>query len=328
MDFRRLTHPLPLFLIFLFVAVAIADLAHKLTQESPPPLQLVGSAVPRFEVLEPVIDLRPDPGDATIEFLPIPELVQGQWSSPLSSGVWARGPAAELEVDLATGGHRVLVLEAMPTRGKESPHAVQLDLNGVDCGRVALEPGWGEYRFELPDGAARPGPNRVALGFPETGKEKRKPRKLLVRRLGFFLEDECDVEILHAARAVSFDSDADSVTIRRSGILEIPLVLEDRTDALQMRYRFSSGVGRADVEVAQSQSEEAGSDDAVRSSVTAHEKASGRIRLPLHGRRGTYVLRIRAELIMPGNRLLISSLRLVEEGDPTRRPRTANPPRN
>ena len=112
-------------------------------------------------------------------------------------------------------------------------------------------------------------------------------------------------------------------TIRRSGVLEVPLVLEDRSDALQMRYRFSSGIGRAEVKVVQSQSARTGAGDVVSTSVSADLKASGRIRIPLHGRRGAYILRIRAELDVPANRLLISSLRLVEEGDPTRRPSAA-----
>ena len=328
MDFRRLRHPLPLFLIFLFVAVAVADLVQKLTEEPPPPPDLVGSAIPRFEAFEPVIDFRPDHGEPTVEFLPMPKFEQGQWSAPRPSGVWARGPAAELSVDLKTGDHRVLILECMPTSGKRPERAVRLAINGVDCGRITLEPGWNEYRFILPERAVRAGPNRLAFSFPSPAESERKPRRLLVRRLGLFLEDTVDADILDVARLVSLDFDADRVTIRRSGILEIPLVLEDQTDALQMRYRFSSGVGRADVEVTQSRAGDLGSDDSVRSSVSAAERASGRIRVPLHGRRGAYVLRIRVDLVTSGNRLLISSLRLVEEGDPTRRPLAANPPRN
>jgi hypothetical protein len=328
MDFRRLLHPLPLVLIFLFVAVAVTDLIQKLTVEPAPLPELVGSAVPRFEALEPVINFRPDHGTPTVELLPTLKLMEGQWSAPRSSGVWAMGPAASLELGLATGGHRVLILEGMPTSGKDSARALQLDVNGVDCGRVVLEPGWGEYRFDLPEGVARPGLNRLIVSFPGRGEVKKKRRTLLIRRLGLFLGSDVDVEKLDAGRPVSFDIDADRVTIRRSGTLEMPLVLEDRTDALQMRYRFASSVGRIDVEVVQPQSGEPGSDDAVQSSARADEKPSGRIRLALHGRRGVYVLRIRADLAAPDNRLLISSLRLVEEGDPTRRPSAANPPRN
>lgn len=326
MDARRLLHPLPVVLIFLFIAVAVGDLLQKLTEEPPPLPEIVGSAVPRFEALEPVIDFRADRGDRSVEVLPTPALARGQWSAPRPSGVWARGPEAELIVDLGTGGHRMLILEGMPTSGKDRARELQLTVNGVDCGRVALQPGWEEYRFDLPEGVLRPGSNRLGFGFPKPSQSKRKSRELLVRRLGLFLDAAFDGDVFKRPRpAVTLDFDADSVTIRCSGTLEMPLVLEDRTDALQMRYRFASATGRVDIEVAQSKAGEPGSDDAVRSSVSADKKATGRIRLPLHGRRGAYVLRVRAELVAPDNRLLLSSLRLVEEGDPTRRPPSASP---
>jgi len=328
MEFRRLLHPLPLLLIFVFVAVAVADLVQELSEEPPPPLELAGSTDPRFETLEPVIDFRSDRGDPAVEIRPTPKLAQGQWSAPRPSGAWARGPAAALSIELAASGHRVLILECMPTSDRPPTRAVNLVMNGIDCGEAALDPGWKRYRFILPTGATRLGPNRLALSFPGAGDGKRKPRRLLVRRLGLFHEEDVDVAILDAAAPVSLDLDADRATIRSSGILEVPLVLEDRTDALQMRYRFSSALGGAVVEVVQSQAGTDGADDVVRTSVSAEEEVSGRIRIPLHGRRGAYILRIRAELVAPDNRLLLSSLRLVEEGDPSRRPRTAGPPRS
>jgi hypothetical protein len=205
MDIRRLLHPLPLFLVFLFVAVAVGDLVQKLTEEPPPPPELVGFAIPRFEALEPVIDFRPDLGDLPVEIRPVPELTQGQWSDPRRSGVWARGPAAEFMIDLAAGGHRVLILDCMPTSGKRSARAVHLAMNGIDCGGVALEPGWMKYRFALPAGATRAGPNRLAFSFPDPGEAKRKPRQLLVRRLGLFLEDDFD-----AVRCPSTSTPAES----------------------------------------------------------------------------------------------------------------------
>ena len=122
--------------------------------------------------------------------------------------------------------------------------------------------------------------------------------------------------------------DAERVARRRSGTLEIPLDLDDRTDALHLRYHFWSGVGRAEVAVVQESEGGVGIDASMRASVSANQKTSGRIRIPLHGRRGGFVLRIRADLDSLDARLLISSLRLVEEGDPTRRPWAANSPRN
>jgi len=76
------------------------------------------------------------------------------------------------------------------------------------------------------------------------------------------------------------------------------------------------------------QIENGGFDDVMRATMRSDEKNSGRIRIPLHGRRGPFVIRIRADLEPSGSQLLISSLRLVEEGDPTRRPWAANPPPN
>lgn len=328
MEYRRLLRPLPLFLIFLFVAVAVTDLVQKLTEEPPPPPEIAGAAIPRFNAMEPVIDFRADGGDHAIEFLPIPELVQGQWSAPKPQGVWARGAAADLRLQLATGGHRALILECLPASGKSPVRTFQMTINGIDCGSVELASGWKRYRIVLPEGAVRPGSNRVDLRFPDRDPAARPRRSLLIRKLGWFLEDNVGVEVLDGARPVSLDFDAERVTFRRSGILEIPVVLDERTDALQMRYRFPSGAGRADVVVEQSEDGSVGLIDAMRATMRPDDKDSGRIRIPLHGRRGPFVIRIRADLEPRGSQLLISSLRLVEEGDPTRRPWAANPPPN
>jgi hypothetical protein len=155
-----------------------------------------------------------------------------------------------------------------------------------------------------------------------------RKESFLIRKLGWFLDEKADVEVLDGAHPVALDLDAKRVTFRRSGILEIPVVLDDRTDALQMRYRFPSGAGRADLVVEQSQDEGVGLDNAMRATMKPDDGNSGRIRIPLHGRRGPFVIRIRADLESPGSQLQISSLRLVEEGDPTRRPWAANSPPN
>ena len=149
---------------------------------------------------------------------------------------------------------------------------------------------------------------------------------LLVRKLGWFFSDENGVDALDLPSPVSLALEDERVAIRRSGILEMPIVLDDRTDALQMRYRFSSGAGRAEIVVEKSDRGSEGLNDVLRAKMSAGENQSGRIRVPLHGRRGGYVVRIRADLETHDSRLLISSLRLVEEGDPTRRPWAASSP--
>ena len=67
MDLRRLLRPLPLFLIALFVAVAIGDMVQKLTEEPPSPPEIAGSAVPVFSAWGPVIDFRAPLSDPALE---------------------------------------------------------------------------------------------------------------------------------------------------------------------------------------------------------------------------------------------------------------------
>lgn len=318
MEYRRLFRPLPLILIFIFVSVAVVDLVQKLLEDPPPPPEIVGSGIPRFEALEPVIDFRATDGEPDIDLLPIPEITEGHWSAAKPHGIWAKGPEAEFRLEFATGGHRVLVLECLPAKGKKRVRKLDLTINGVDCGSIELESKWQRYRLVLPSGVVRPGSNRVDLRFPERNPAARPRRALLIRRLGWFLDTVVDVEALDGPRPVSLDLDAERVNIRRSGILEIPVVLDDRTDALHMRYRFPTGAGRAGLVV--EQSKDGSLDNALRAAMRPGEGSPGRIRIPLHGRRGPFVIRIRTDLEPPGSHLLISSLRLVEEGDPTRRP--------
>jgi len=322
MDFRRLLRPLPLILIFIFVAVAVADLVQNLTVEPPPPPEIAGVGIPRFDVLEPVIDFRAGRGDPAVEILPMPEIEEDQWSAPKSQGIWAKGVAAVCKLELAAGGHRVLILEGLPASGKNPVRTFHLTINGVDCGSIELAPKWKRYRLVLPEGVVRPGPNRIELRFPDRDRAARRRRAFLIRKLGLFFDASVDVEALDGPRPIAVDLDAERVNIRRSGTLEIPIVLDDRTDALQMRYRFPSGAGRADVVV--KQSEDGGLDDTMKVTMMAEDGKSGRVRIVLHGRRGAFVIRIRADLGPSGSQLLISSLRLVEEGDPTRRPWAEN----
>ena len=325
MEFRRLLHPLPIVLIFLFVAVAVADLVQKLGEVPDAPSEFEVSVTPRFEAAEPVIDFRPPKLLSGVENLPIPELDPEQWSDPERRGVWTRGAAAEFQLALASGGHRTVLLECLPGSGKRPVRTLRLSINGIDCGSVTLAPGWNKYRIPVPEGAIHPGSNRFVFEFPDRDRAPQLRRSLLIRKLGLFLEEGTDVSALKLARPTILDLESERVKIRRSGTLEVFLVLSDWTDALQMRYRFSSGAGRAEVMVARMAVDGAGEDDVLRRSINAEREMSGRVRFPLHGRRGAYVLRIRADLAQPDAQLLISSLRLVEEGDPTRRPWAANP---
>jgi hypothetical protein len=327
MDPRDLLKPLPLVLIVLFLALAIGDLVQTLTEE-PPPQEDVEPAVLRFQPEEPILDFRATDGPPVIEVLPVPEFEPKRWSVPTPRGVWAKGRSAELTLDLVVGGYRGLILDCLPGSGKRPVRSVRLTVNQVDCGEVVLHPGWGTYRIELPQRAFRLGENRLVFSFKDRDDARKTRRALLVRALALVLDDDSRGEVPAKSRPIFLDSEAEKIALSVAGTLEIPLRLDDRTDALRMRYRFSSNLGRAEVAVVQMREGDTGAHDAVKASVSADGKLSGSLRIPLHGRRGVYVLRIRATPGEPGSRLLISSLRLTEEGDPTGRPWSANPLRD
>ncbi len=123
---------------------------------------------------------------------------------------------------------------------------------------------------------------------------------------------------------MSVDPVKETVYFRATGSLEIPFTLDDRVDALQFRYLFSSENDRADIVVARPQGVGAGHDAEIRRLLSAAARTKGRVRIPLHGRRGEFVLRISAILEHRPARLNITALRLIKEGDPTRRPRADN----
>lgn len=327
MDRRDLLKPLPLVLIILFLALAIGDLVQTMIEE-PPPTEVVETVVPRFHPEEPIIDFRATNTATAIEVLPIPEFEPKRWSVPTPRGVWAKGRSAELTLDLAAGGHRNLILECLPGGGKRPVRSVRLTVNQVDCGELKLQPRWRSYRIELPQGALRIGANSLVFSFKDRDDARKTRRALLIRRIALFTDHDAAVEIPRSPRLVTLDSKAERIALGVAGTLEIPLHLNDRTDALRMRYRFSSNLGDAEVAVVQIRDGDAVIKDAVKASVSADGKLSGSVRIPLHGRRGAYVLRIRATPGEPGSRLLVSSLRLTEEGDPTGRPWSANPLRN
>jgi hypothetical protein len=330
MDLRPFLRPLPLTLVLLFAAVAVGDLVRSLVEKPSSQPETAATPPPRFEALEPVIDFRAGRGGAgtSVELQPVPRLDPDQWYGAEQQGVWAASETADMTFNLGTGGHRLLVLECLPARGQFSVRAVKLRVNDTDCGTVSLAPEWGRYRVELPDGSLRSGPNRISLRFESEPQASETRRMLLIRKLGLFFDTEARGQVEVHARPLVLGADAERIRIRTAGTLEVPLKLDDRCDALQFRYRFMSGAGRAEVAVLQmgrGSGTSAGVDVGLKASINADHKDRGRIRIPLHGRRGAYSLRIRAVLAPGDAPLLLSSLRLVEEGDPSRRLWTANP---
>jgi hypothetical protein len=327
MDPRDLLKPLPLILVVLFLALAVGDVVQTLTEKPPPP-ETGEPVVPRFQPLEPVVDFRAADAPPAIEILPRPNFGSDGWSVATPRGVWAKGRSAELTLDLPSGGYRSLILECLPGGGKRPVRSVRITINQVDCGEVKLEPGWGSCRVDLPEEALRIGPNTLAFSFKDRERSRKNRRALLIRRIALIRDRDGGAEIPQGVRLATLDNEAEKIAFNVAGTLDIPLHLDDRTDALRLRYRFSSDLGHAEVAVLQAREGKLGTGDAVRTTVSAEKELSGHLRIPLHGRRGSYVLRVRALPGDPGARLVISDLRLTEEGDPTGRPWSANPLRN
>jgi len=319
MDLRAEIRPLPLALIFLFVTVAAIDIVQTIraTPESPP--ALLGDGAVKIEEREPVIDLRSPKTESEDESVAAISLVGEQWSRPVSRGVWVMGDGATLDLTITDGGHRVMILDCTAARGRRAVTTLGLEINGTDCGTVELDEGWRRHRLQLPEAAVRPGTNRIVFGLPERAMESKPRQGLLLRRIGLFFDGEVGAEAIERRPAVSVDPAAEKVVFRATGSLEVPFNLDDRVDALQFRYRFTSESGRADILVARPQGAGAGRDAEIRRSLAAETRAKGRVRIPLHGRRGEFIFRISAGLDRQPARLEITKLRLIKEGDPTRR---------
>lgn len=310
-DPRPLARPLPLLLMCLFLAVAAVDFYHHLRHPPEPLPDLLQQGPIHFEALEPVVDFRPRV-EKSIIIGPRPHLVGDGWSQGGSAGVWITERRAALEFETKRGGHRVLVIEGRPAKGREPASGLEIRVNGRLCGAIDLEPGWKRYRLELGEGVVRAGSNRVAFVMP-AGGESATRRRLLLRRLGLFFSGDVDINSALRRAPASRDLAKDTVVIRGSGKLELPFVLDGRADALRMRCRFVGGGGRCEVVMARPQGTGAGLDSAVRRQVQFPGGGSTGVRIPVHGRRGEFVLSIDAELDPSPGKLVIRSPRLVRE---------------
>jgi len=320
MEPRQLLHPLPLFFGFLFATVAIVDLVGTLNQDPQPTPPFLQPGAVWFQPAEPEIEFAVDPADSEIVRLPTARLLGDLWSEPDRRGVWLMGSGAELEVDLAIGGQRLLVLEGAAAGAKSEGRRLQVHINGTNCGSIACVPGQRQYRFEVPESVLAAGSNRIVFEFPGRARNAPPRRTLLLTRLGLFLDVNTDVSAAGRRHPVSLDFDDQTITIRSPGVVEVPFSVDDSIDALKMRYRFRAPNGEARVVVGRPRGSGAGRDADVERLLDAEADPSGRLRIPLHGRRGEFVFRVHARLGPEPARLTISSLELIEEGDPTRRP--------
>ena len=320
-DLRPLLRPFPLFLVFLFVAVAIVDLVHSLRETPEPPPVLLRRGMIQFEELNPVIDFRPRPPDPEVVYRPELRLTGRKWSAPEGRGVWMTADGAALELAVAAGGHRVMILDCRPAAAGQSIRSLVVTINDRGGGAVDLTKGWGRYRVDLPANAVRAGNNRIVFGLPDVkGAPTLRPH-LLVRRLGFFFDESVRDRAVLRERPVSVDFEEGAVSFFASGTLEVPFSVDDRIDALKLKYRFRRAGGRAEVVVGRPQGEGVGRDADFQRSMSVERRRGGRIRVPLHGRRGDFVLKIRVDLNPQPAWLDLTSLRLVKENRSADRPR-------
>ncbi len=319
MDLRPLLRPVPLFLIFLFAAVAIVNLVHSLREIPEPPPALLRRGTVRFEELNPVIDFRRRSPDPEVVYRPEPRLTGRKWSQPEQRGAWVMANGAALELAVAVGGHRVMILDCRPAGGRQSIRSLIVTINDHGCDVVNLANGWGRYRITLPEDAVRTGDNRIVFELPDVNEGPTPRPHLLVRRMGLFFDESVGDDAVLGKPPVSVDFAEEAVSLFASGTLEVPFAVDDRIDALELRYRFRKAGGRAEVVVGRPLGEGAGRDADFQRSVSAERKRGGRIRIPLHGRRGDFVLRIRVDLRPQPARLDLTSLRLVKENRSARR---------
>ena len=314
---RIFGRPLLVVLAVVFVAVAAVDLVQTLREEPAPPPKMLRPGAVSFEPLEPVVDLRDGGPDPAVNLLPVPRPVGGLWSQPNHHGTWALGDGAKLELRLALGGQRVLVLEARPAGGRRPVRSVGLSVNGISCGALDVQPGWQHLSFSVPEGVLRAGDNTIAVHLPDRASVARPRRALQVRRLEL-LAGAVRGERAPDVPPLTVDFERQRLVVRTPGVLEVPFGVDDRVDALRMRYVYLGSDLPGEMVVARPLGGGVGRDAEIRRALSPSLDGGGRVRVPLHGRRGQFVLRVVIGPWSNGSRFEIRSLELVSEGGRSR----------
>ncbi len=312
MDLRQLLRPLPLLIASVFVAVGVVDLVQTLREVEPPPPVVLQPGLVQFESWEPVIDLRGGSRETGVELLPVGTLIGPLWSAADTHGVWLLGDGGEIGFDLLRGGQRLMILEGRPAAGKRPVRSVGVSVNGVDCGIADLRRGWQRWRVKVPDGALRAGSNRVVLHVPDRPPGLRPRRALQLRQIEFRLE-EGDDEDRSSSQPVTVDFETQQLVLHSPGVFEARFTVDDRVDALRMRYQFRGKEGSGEMTVSRPQGGGSGRDAPVHSVLVPSADGVERVRVPLHGRRGEFVFRVRVEPRSGQSRLDIRTLELVSE---------------
>lgn len=312
MGLRQLLRPLPLLIVFVFVAVAAIDFVQTLREVEPPPPVVLRPGSVRFEPWEPVIDLRGGGRETGVGLLPVPVLIGPLWSPADPSGVWLLGDGGEIEFDLFRGGQRVMVFEGRPAAGKRPVRSVGVSVNGVDCGISELRQGWQHWSVSVPDGALRAGANQVVFSLPDREPVRRPRRALQLRQIELRLEEDDD-EDRSSSEPVTVDFETQQLVLHSPGVFEARFTVDDRVDALRMRYRFRSKGGSGEMTVSRPQGGGTGRDVPVRCGLVPSAEGVERIRVPLHGRRGEFVFLVRVEPWADQSRFDVRALELVSE---------------
>lgn len=290
----RFLRPLPLSVAILFLAVAAVDVIHNLVQEPPPMPRLLESNTVRFVMTEPLLDLRAAEEPLDVEVQPGGEF-DSSWSRPGRGGRWIEDSAASLRIDLARGGHRGLIIEARAPNRATSARRIAVRVNGTPCGDLEFGPRWERLVVAVPEGLTMAGENEIVLERADGPDGRPRGRALLVRRLALVLET-ADAAPLQLARSpVAIGGKGDRIILATSGALELVFHMDERIDALTLRYRFTSRESRARVVVRRPDGVGAGYDSPARRRLDAAEEGSGRVRIPMHGRRGEFLLRVVVE---------------------------------
>jgi hypothetical protein len=194
-----------------------------------------------------------------------------------------------------------------------APQTVAISVNGLRCGAVEFGPEWSWRTMPIPPGVDAG--SATALGLEVTTRPQAavQRRRLLVRRVGLFHDQDVRSAALRGLSSVTLDEASDRLSLGTSGAVEIGFQMDERVDALKLRYRFTSAEGSAEVVVRRPEGGGAGRDAPDRRQLVAADGRTGRLRVPLHGRRGAFVFRVEVDPGPPPARLDLLGVQLVSE---------------
>ena len=159
-------HPVPVRAALLRVGDDLAARAYRLLAPVAPgaAVRILGAYTGEMLLADGMtrVDLGGDPA-----LLRVPEAARHLSAPTFEDGEaarWVTDRTARLALPLDAPGGVVLRLRARPLETPE-PQAMEASWNGRPLGRMAMAPGWSEYRFDVPPEAMRGGTNVLELWF-------------------------------------------------------------------------------------------------------------------------------------------------------------------